>query len=540
MKKIFFMSMVIVFVLCLPLSQVWGNDKVYVPEKIKIGLKFEDSATSIAHLHSDSGFEIGWYDNNTYYVLYNLMNNKDLIIRKDSYFIELGNSYVEVNDNHGGDVHGPYHVQIGKVFSTKEAMENEIEELKKILDVYPVYENGWKIYSGLFISEEEAYQYIQAYGKINGEELQIVYPSNNRIQILDTNGNVLFMYKDDGEDYYYRAFLEKDSHGIINFDGKNFRGEFLIKRNDDRGLTVINYLSLQEYLYGVLPREMSGDWPLEALKAQAVAARNYAVANMGKHSDYGFDLCSTIDCQVYGGYDVESPRSNMAVDETIGKVLTYEGEVISAFFHSNSGGSTEDSENVWGMAIPYIRGVKDDFSLEAPNSSWTKIYTKDDIENILISNGIDVGDIINVYPKEYSNNGRVIELSIVGTEGEKVLLREKPRAIFGYNELKSMNFEIETDAKIFVKSSENSTKLSINGVNIMSSNGNTKAKLNRFNVYNGVSNKSITLTSDKFIFNGKGWGHGLGMSQWGAKKMAELGYSYEDILKYYYTGTKLE
>ena len=119
---------------------------------------------------------------------------------------------------------------------------------------------------------------------------------------------------------------------FIEVNGKRYRGnlEIIVKNNK---ITVINVVSLEDYLYGVLPGEMSPSWPLESLKAQAVAARSYGMATKGKHSKEGFDVCTTTDCQVYGGVDVEQKSTNRAVDETRGEVLTYDGKVITAFFN---------------------------------------------------------------------------------------------------------------------------------------------------------------------------------------------------------------
>ncbi len=531
-------TMIIVLLLC---NTSWASGESYTPEYIKIGLRYGSQATSVAHLHSDSGFQIGWYNNNLFNELYGLVEYEDLIVRKDSYFIELNNSYVEVPSDYGGNIQGPYHVQIGSNYASKEEMMNDLENLEdKFRDVYPVFDNGWKIWTGLFSSSQKASEFVSDNGEMNDKNLQIVQPNNEIVQVLDNKGNVLFMYNSSREDFHFKSFLEKDSNDIIKLDGKNFRGEIIIQRYGGSDLTVINYISLQEYLYGVLPKEMSGSWPIEALKAQAVAARNFAIANMGKHSSYGFDLCATIDCQVYGGHDVEHERSNKAVDDTIGKVLTYEGNIVNAYFHSSSGGYTEDSENVWGMKIPYIRGVEDEFSLDAPNNSWALVYTADDIENAMKSAGMDVGEVLDVYVQEYSNHDRVIKLKIKGTRGEEILEREKPRAIFGYSTLKSMKFTMNSNGDLYVKHEDGNTKLQMNNIYIKSKNKVSKVSKNNFSVYNGRSYRTTNSgESGKYIFNGSGWGHGLGMSQWGAKKMAELGYTYDQILTHYYRGTIL-
>ena len=330
---------------------------------------------------------------------------------------------------------------------------------------------------------------------------------------------------------------------------------------------------LDEYLYGVVPREMSNSWPKEALKAQAVAARNYAMTNAGKkHAKDGFDVCTTDHCQVYGGVESEGSNATNAVNETSGKVMTYNDSLIDALFHSNSGGKTDDSENVYVNKVPYLRGVDDSYSIGYPNDNWSVGFTKSDIEAKLSASKIDIGSLVDVKVDEKSTNGRVLKIRFIGTKGEKTYLKDSARTLLG---LKSTYFDISKDegivssinqnqvignsktaASYYLLSSDSSksvTKLS--GLSILSQVAdNTLNNSNYIYVLNedGVKKieglgdsikasdpKTNLIVSSKYVFNGHGWGHGIGMSQWGAKKMAETGLSYEDILKHYYTGIQI-
>jgi len=239
---------------------------------------------------------------------------------------------------------------------------------------------------------------------------------------------------------------------------------------------------------------------------------------------------------------VESPRTNRAVDETEGRLLTYDGQLITAFYHSNSGGHTENSENVWNSYIPYIRGVKDDYSIGAPNTTWTKVYSPTEISAILKQNGYDIGTVLDVSPLEISENGRVQSLEIRGTKDRIILYKEQIRAIFGYNVVKSIWFTVETDGSIYVLSGEgNRIKKSVNDVYLVSAGCIIGKNLREnYTIYNGILNRSVKGYPTQFVFNGRGWGHGLGMSQWGAYQMAQMGYTYDEILRHYYVGTKLE
>lgn len=528
-KSLVLYIILVIFILTTNISL--GIGKYNIPNMIKIGINHGNDSISTVNLYSNSGFEFGYYDNNIFNNMLQFLNTEKLMATKD--FQSQSN-----NRSNG------FHVQIGEEYDEKYELEEFLATLKSNhIDSFPAYENGWEIWTGPFSSDEEAEDFISKYKKIKGKKLRVIQPNNQRVRLTDNQGNIILVYNSLQKDFSIRPFYDKDGNEIINANGKRYRGSIVLKRYDDSDMTIINYLNLQEYLYGVLPKEMNGEWPLEALKAQAVAARNYAVANIGKHSNHGFDLCAGIDCQVYGGYDVEKPRTNRAVDETDGKVLVYDNKIISTFFHANSGGHTEDSENIWSISIPYIRGVKDDFSLDAPHSSWTKAYTKKDIKEILDNNDMNIGDVYDVIPLEFSENGRVLLLKIEGSLDDVLFKKEETRKVFGYYNIKSMWFNVNAGADVYIKSmgKENLTRQALDRTYIIKGNGFVKIPSGKERIiYNGTSYKTLAGSSDKVTFNGKGWGHGLGMSQWGAKKMAEIGYSYEEILKHYYRGTRLE
>lgn len=496
----------------------WGFDKNNIPDRIKIGLRYGNQSANTANLYSSSGFEFGYYNNSEFIELLDILDTYDMVAKKDEY----------------------YKIQIGDAFSSKEEAKKFSDSLGNTL-YYLVYEDGWKVWTGLYSSREQAEEFINTNGKINDKKLKVVNPNNGRVIVLSEGKKAILAYDSSENEYSIRPYLDKDGNDIISVDGKKYRGEIIIKRDIDGNMTVINYLGLEEYLYGI--REVPSDWPLEALKAQAIAARNFAVANIGKHGDHGFDLCNTTDCQVYGGYEVENPRNNLAVDETSGKILTYDGKIVNAFFHSNSGGYTEDSENVWDSYIPYIRGVKDDFSLGAPNSNWTKVYSIDDLKNLLRSKGMNIDGISSLCAEKYSKSGSVQVLKIKDDSNEVTLEKNNIRKVFGYNDIKSLAFKVSTDIDFHIKDSRmnNITRKPLNRVVLMSSDKAIETAPNKtYKIFNGVNYKIASGVPTKYIFNGSGWGHGLGMSQWGAKKMAELGYTYEDILLHYYTGTTIE
>lgn len=283
------------------------------------------------------------------------------------------------------------------------------------------------------------------------------------------------------------------SDGGLALDGRRYRGSLEL-RHRGAGLTAVNIVPVDDYLLSVVPEEMPTDWPAEALKAQSVAARSFALKSRGRHAAEGYDLCTTTHCQLYKGIASEKTVSTAAVRATRGEVLTYGGQPIEALFHTDSGGMTESSEDVWGSHVPYLRAVRDTPLGTMP---WTKTMSKADLEQKLAAKGHAIGRLraIELSPlavgraaKDRTASGRVKAMIVTGTKGSVTLSGTAWRSLLG---LKSTLF----DAK---------------------------------------------LTKDSVTFTGFGAGHGLGISQWGAKRLAEAGKSYADILHHYYTGVTLQ
>ena len=225
-------------------------------------------------------------------------------------------------------------------------------------------------------------------------------------------------------DYQYKLWVRPFRQQPICPVGKiqTVRGEFEVRRYPDSDLTVINILNIEEYLYGVVPQELESSAPMEALKAQAVAARTYTYRNLGKYSKWGFDLVNTVSDQVYAGYDGEKPTTNMAVDQTKGKKILYNGSPISVHYFSSSGGMTENSENVWGTPVAYLKSVPDPYeSGDSYNYSWTRTFTALELKQRLFLSDVEIGDIVSITIEEVSNAGRPIKVKFTGTKGQIIL-----------------------------------------------------------------------------------------------------------------------
>ena len=278
-----------------------------------------------------------------------------------------------------------------------------------------------------------------------------------------------------------------------------YRGFLTVRREADNTLRVINTVPLEPYLYGVIPAEIGSKVPLEAMKAQAVAARTYALKNRGKCARDGFDLDDTTHCEGYEGVDGETALSNAAVDATRGQVLTYEGHLIDAPYSTDSGGMTACDTN---GDCPYLQAVRDadpldgrDYAGDGKYHTWTQTFTSAQLAQILARDPrTRVSQFLSLTIDKVDVSGRVASATVAGADGTlKTVGGPLLRQILGYDVLRST---------------------------------------------------LVTLTrtpSGDYQFNGKGWGHGLGMSQDGAVAMAGPPYrkNYVQILKHYYVGVQL-
>ena len=375
---------------------------------------------------------------------------------------------------------------------------------------------------------------------------EMVYASLNiygEIEIISLENEIIYSIPSDGS-------IIIGSESLVKVDKNKYR-DYIIFLERDNKLSLINHINMEHYLYGVVPKEMPASWPVESLKAQAVVARSFALSNLNKHAKEGFNLCDTTDCQVYKAYDNEHPNTNQAVDETKGEYVYYNGKVASTPYHSTSGGYTEDSSVAWGGSIPYLIPVYDVYSEGTASNIWSINITPLEIKNKLSTIGINIGDIKDIIILNTSSANRVVELKIVGSNGDHIMNGNKMRTLLGNTTMKSTWFEIDKKGQNLTKkvyviddNLRNPVEVNINSTYILDGKSNTSS--NRNNVSRAIGSdrtinieQTLSITPTTFIFNGKGYGHGVGMSQFGAMEMAKLGYKYEDIIKHYYTGVEI-
>lgn len=278
----------------------------------------------------------------------------------------------------------------------------------------------------------------------------------------------------------------------IMVNGQPYRG-FVEVHGSGQRLLVVNVVALEDYLHGVVRGEVPPDWPLEALKAQAIVARTYAVYRLRESAKALWHLKATVESQVYRGVAAEDPRTSSAVDQTRGLVLARDGQPIPAFYHADSGGHTEDAVAVFPRAAgPHaLVGVEDPHSISSPYFVWHQVLPLESVRRALASAGYDGGPIVGLEPMELSRTGRIQSLRVRTANGSFTLEGKRFRELLGYDVVRSTRF-------------------------------------------------TATVEGSVARFIGRGWGHGVGLPQWGAKGMADLAYHAPEILRFYFPAAELQ
>lgn len=458
--------------------------------------------------------------------------------------------------------------------------------------VYSTLEEAYEVLDQL--DQEAAVAYIEPgeykiYTTDDFEGQNEVYMNANRIQITDAYGETLLISENEDQPLGFRG-----SYDAYNFpatgvgDSRMYRGVIEVVKGQNKGLTAVNQVDMEDYLYGVVPCEMSASWDQEALKAQAVAARSIATFQYKRFASRGYNLVDTTTSQVYRGITAEDERSNAAVDATAGEIATYNGVVAETVYSASSGGYTADAQYVWGNAVPYLKAKPDPYEAEVNHVDWTRTITTEELERCVANQGQYIGSVEGIRIEGYTTSGRVKALTILGTDGEYTVKNEATRTFFnGTKEgsLKSRMYrltpydqgiqgnlpsmeqppQIEHVNEVYIMTSNNSSKLDLEGLWIESQTTLSKVE-DEVYIQNGkgtTTNMSVsgdsqlaketgiskesTLTAEAPVtvygditLYGRGNGHGVGMSQYGAKGMAEAGFNYEEIIRYYYDGVVIE
>lgn len=461
-------------------------------QNVRVGLYYYDSDSSVrnstlpyANLENEvgSGYELGYYDEEREFHALGSTDETAITMVMD-----------RNTDTDHGHV-GCYHILLPGTYGS---FEEASAAASAYPDGFPAYYDGvYRALVGDYDSAAAASADASSRG-ITGE----AYSASAYCVVVTRTADASIIFEFDcGTEYSLgvRPVGENGEKTETWFRGYTYNGGFEYVRRTGGELTVVNIVDIEDYVKGVITYEMSADWPLEALKAQALCARTYVASYIGASTyyvNYGFDVTNDTYCQVYRGTNLSTEASDRAVDETAGIYITYDGEPISAMFSSSHGGGSEDSENITGSVTPYLRGVLDPYEEAAAElnsrSSWIVSFSPGELARMVSRSGNTLGSIESV-EAEYSDTGNVIALVFTDSSGttaefEGVDCYRLCTATIG---LSSIHF-------------------------------------------------TVTDTGVGFAFEGSGWGHSLGMSQYGAYAMVDTyGYTYDQIINFYYTGVEL-
>ena len=352
--------------------------------------------------------------------------------------------------------------------------------------------------------------------------------------------------------------LSPASQGIFSINGTKYRAAFCFKKDADGSLLLINTINVEQYLYGVLGKEIGYRINIEALKAQAVASRSFALASVNPAALY--DVTATTVSQVYGGYTEElyaNPYDiKKAINETAGEVLLYRDpnsgvlSLVPGYYHSNGGGYTERINNVWGSEKTPWRGVPSPYDNNgSAKYLWQLIYTPAQIAQFANNYGkTDIGTLLSIKLSKTDDNGnptasgRATKVEIIGSLATVTATKDGIRAALGNLPSTLIDISFGASSRLTIKSLNNNILETedVSPLYVMGADGKVAQLDSKSDIYvigaSGVRNLSEKNVSEQVIITGQGTGHGVGMSQAGAVGMADAGYTYQEILSHYYFG----
>jgi len=513
---------------------------------LKIGLSYGDNGVPGAKLQNvsgfDSGYKVGFYDsNNVFKHLFTTYESEVTVIKDKAIWITSDNEYIDVKPSSHKYYIGPFNVQLDKTFDSYDsAMGLASTFVQMGYQAFPAFHYGsFKLRIGEFLTRDAAVKAADKLASSTGYSFNVVGESASCYTLTKTGTDRIIFELDSYDQPLGIQPLSKQTW----YNKFKYYGGFEFRRVYGNDLTVINIVSMDDYLKGVIPYEVSPSWPAEAQKAQAVCAKCYACNNMGKHSSMGFDLCNTTDCQVYRGTNLATSLTDSVVDAVKGYYVTYNGEIAMTYYHSNSGGYTEDVENIWGKYIPYLRAVEDIY-LENPKPYSVTVDLKT-ITDILQMKGYTNKKITDYYVSKRSASGNVMSVTFAQEDGTTLVLSsDKARtAINNSNKgvsIPSHRFTIETSIGVYIN--KVLTKNTTGTLYAIGADGEKKPLSANFNNIKTITDKgikSLSPNSINYVINGTGSGHHVGMSQSGALGMAKKGFTYDQILQFYYAGVQI-
>lgn len=524
-----------------------------------------------------AGYRFGYYDDQLNFVELARtspeMVQVSIIKTQNTWFKGSDRSSYSNSDN-GGSVVGCYHLQLPGQYDSY----SQAAEMAAAKDGFVAYINGaYQVRAGAYVDKAGAMA-----AQANYPDSTIVGTSAYGMNVIESGKpKILFQY--DMKEGTKLAVLPDvtGAHDVYTwFWGLKYRGGFTYQRLNGGNLTIVNVVELEDYVKGVTPYEMGRTWPLEALKAQAVCARTYVLKKNGSHKSLGFDVCTTDHCQVYNGVGSTSAGwgpseiSDRAVEETAGQALWYQNTLAETFYSSSHGGASENAKYIWGTdtekAYPYLCGVLDPYEKGSNSinsrSSWTVSYTAKELTQRLNSKGFGVGASVDHMVLTYSNLGNVIKMEIFWSNGQKNTYkpsdgRNSIRSVFGVNSIRfAVNGQTahpSTDKGdsypvngsdslsslegVYVINGDSITQKADGNLHIVSGSGQISPLQSGWDVPGGSNEGggTVKVYGNSYLFQGSGWGHQVGMSQFGAHAMSKQGFAYNEICEFYFPGTKV-
>lgn len=574
-----FAAALLAVVLALPTALAEGSGG----EMVRVGLAYGSGALVNANLENNtgygSGYRMGYFDDDLDFVeLARTDEDETQITMVKTQNVWVNGSSYSTSDN-GGEAIGCYHVLVGSGYRS---YEEAAAAADGYADGFVAWVDGdYQVRAGSYTSESAAQSAASSYGGT------VAGTSSYGVNVTRTGSAEILFQFDGGADLALGVMPDVTGADAVRtwFKGYRYYGGFRYERISGGNLTVVNIVDLETYIKGVIPYEMSNSWPLEALKVQAVCARSYAYVNIqsNKHTSYHFDVCNSTDCQVYYGAGANSSsyqandRTDQAVDETAGEYAWYNGQVIEALYSSSHGGASESVYNVWGSSLeryPYLCGVSDPYEADMASknsySSWTVSYSSSELAQRLQNYGYNTSSGIASLTLTYSDLGNVIQVRVNYNNGESNTI--KPSSTYGIRTsfgVHSIRFTVNgqgassgsssgsaggggiavngssslgsQDSYTVISGSGTQSQVSLDGLYAISGSGSiAPAGDGTSSGGSGTGTPSgtqVTVSGSSYTFQGSGYGHQLGLSQYGAWAMAERGFTYDEIIEFYYPGT---
>ena len=524
---------------------------------VRIGLAYDGGsvdALAAANLENSvgSGYAFGYFDTSANFCQVGTTAQSQLSMLKTQNLYLSGKTYTTTPTT---SAVGCYHIQLPEEYADFAAAQLAASQQT---NGFPAWIDGvYRVRVGAYTDKQAA---LDGQTQLALTDSTVVGTSSDAVSVVQTGTTqILFQFDGGGLGYHFAVQPNpQDAAGAVTwFKGWKYYGAFEYIRNGSGGnMTVINWVPMEQYVKGVVPYEIGASRPMEAMKAQAVCNRTYAAVqyNKHKHASKGFDLCNTTDCQVYHGAgsstSYPTTDSNRACEETAGIYAWYDGNYAETYYYSSNGGASETVSNVWsGNGLAYLVGKADPYEAlvekEIPKYRWSYTLTSAELTAILNQRGY-TGTVTEFYVSKFTDVGNVYSITFGCDNGKSYTFsKEKARTILGLAR-SSMRYTVSGSSGSGGGSyyANGGTTLStLNGLYAIGGDGTvSQIPDGAYAITSsgtGALSASGATSSGVWTVTGSGWGHNVGMSQWGAISMARQGYTYEQILSFYYSGITL-